>query len=190
VRLFVAVWPPDEVLDRLAAIEHPDGLAGVRWTARSQWHVTLRFLGEVADGAVPDAIAAVGEAVGAMSPVSVEVADRLSRFGREIAHVEVRGLEPWADAVATAFDRARIGLPSEGRPFVGHITVARAAKRAASAVTALSGASLPPGPASWTASEVALVRSELGRGGARYSNVSVDGRAVAVRPVCPTLSPW
>ena len=43
-RLFVAVWPPDEVLDAIAALPRADE-PGVRWTRRDQWHVTLRFLG-------------------------------------------------------------------------------------------------------------------------------------------------
>ena len=43
-RLFVAVWPPPEVLDVLAALPRTER-PGVRWTTRDQWHVTLRFLG-------------------------------------------------------------------------------------------------------------------------------------------------
>jgi 2'-5' RNA ligase len=48
VRLFVAVRPPDDILDAVAALPRPTH-PGVRWTARDQWHVTLRFLGEVED---------------------------------------------------------------------------------------------------------------------------------------------
>ena len=42
-RLFVAVWPPDDVLDRLAVLPRPE-VDGLRWTDQDHWHVTLRFL--------------------------------------------------------------------------------------------------------------------------------------------------
>jgi 2'-5' RNA ligase len=169
VRLFVAVWPPEDVLDRLAAIERS---ADVRWTTRAQWHVTLHFLGEVDDGRVPDVVSAVGHAASALTPVRVSLGDRLSRFGRAVAHVEVSGLGPWADAVRGALVAAGlVGAGLEDRPFVGHVTIARAKPR--TSVAGLAGIELPPGPSSWVASELALVRSELGPGGSRYSNVAV-----------------
>ena len=46
MRLFVAAWPPPEVVASLAALPRPD-VAGLRWTRPDQWHVTLRFLGHV-----------------------------------------------------------------------------------------------------------------------------------------------
>ena len=44
-RLFVAVELPEEVKDRLASLCH--GLKGARWVRDRQFHITLRFLGEV-----------------------------------------------------------------------------------------------------------------------------------------------
>ena len=46
MRLFVAVRPPPEVIDVVAALPRPER-HGVRWTRPDQWHVTLRFLGDV-----------------------------------------------------------------------------------------------------------------------------------------------
>jgi 2'-5' RNA ligase len=48
VRLFVAVWPNEEVTARIAALDRPE-VRGLRWTTPDQWHVTLRFLGQVED---------------------------------------------------------------------------------------------------------------------------------------------
>ena len=42
------MWPPPEVVARLAALARPT-VEGVRWTTPEQWHVTLRFLGWVDD---------------------------------------------------------------------------------------------------------------------------------------------
>ena len=36
-RLFVAVWPPDDVVAELAALPRPDQ-PGLRWTTPDQWH--------------------------------------------------------------------------------------------------------------------------------------------------------
>ena len=43
-RLFIAVWPPPDVVEQVAALPRPP-VAGLRWTEPEQWHVTLRFLG-------------------------------------------------------------------------------------------------------------------------------------------------
>ena len=49
-RLFVAVWPPDEVVAELMALGRKDR-RGVRFVHPERWHVTLRFLGECDPGA-------------------------------------------------------------------------------------------------------------------------------------------
>ena len=86
MRLFVAVWPPPEVLDLVAEIDRP-ALAGVRWTTRDQWHVTLRFLGrmdgiEAAAARLAEAAAAVrgGRGVGSAGPVGRGGAGRRGRW--------------------------------------------------------------------------------------------------------------
>ena len=69
-RLFVAIWPPDDVLDALADIERPKD-QGVKWVPRENLHITLRFLGDadvdeviarLADVNLPAATAVVGPA--------------------------------------------------------------------------------------------------------------------------------
>ncbi|MDP9386758.1 MAG: hypothetical protein M3Q48_02235, partial [Actinomycetota bacterium] len=88
MRLFVAVWPPADVVDGLAALPRPE-VPGLRWTAPEQWHVTLRFLGEVDLAAARRAFAATditGAAVAELGPAT-------GRFGRRVLHVPVAGLE-------------------------------------------------------------------------------------------------
>lgn len=158
-RLFVAVWPPPHVLDlveRLPRAEAP----GVRWTTRSQWHVTLRFLGD----ADPDDVAAALEPLGArLGPAAVELGPRVGRLGRGVLMVPVRGVEVAADEVAAA--TAHLGRPPEPRPFLGHLTLARLRGSAACGLTDHTIR------AAWTATELALVRSELHPHGARYTTL-------------------
>ena len=159
-RLFVAVWPPDDVLDRLAVLPRPEA-DGLRWTEREQWHVTLRFLGPVDDEApVVEALAGVGAVVGASVAV---LGPAVSRFGQRILQVPVAGLDDIAAAVVGS--TAHLGKPPDDRPFSGHVTLARVARNAKADLRRLTGA---PIEAEWQADSVCLVESRLSPKGARY----------------------
>ena len=164
-RLFVAVIPPPRVLDLLETIPRepqPD----VRYTTRDQWHVTLRFLG---DADIGEASAEVHR-VDAQS-VDVSLGPRVERLGRTVAMVPCAGL----DMVAAAVRRATADTehPVEARAFLGHLTIARMknARRCPA-----SGFELA---ATFTATEIHLVRSHLMREGARYEVVATR----SLRPV-------
>ena len=157
-RLFVAAFPPAEVLDSVAALDRPD-VAGVRWTKREQWHVTLRFLGEANEH---EAVTALRSLVAA--PVMAEVGPRVSKLGRGVVVVAVAGLDAVAAGVQAATEH--VGQPSEKRPFRAHLTLARTK---GNAKCPLIGAPLE---ACFDIDEVHLVRSDLRPQGARYEVVS------------------
>lgn len=159
-RLFVAVWPPEAVLDRVAALPRPP-VEGLRWTSPDQWHVTLRFLGRVDDagaGAVAAALSGV-----AAGPVGAVLGPAVGRFDQRVLHVPVGGLEPVAEAVVDA--TRHLGRPPDDRPFHGHLTLARVAKGARVDLRPLAGA---PIEARWDVDAIALVESHLSPKGARY----------------------
>lgn len=165
MRLFVAIWPPTEVLDVLERLPRPDH-PNVRWTPRDRWHVTLRFLGEVDDAEAP-ALGQAVEAVAARHPArQVTLGPATTRLSRSVLVVPVTGLDDLGAAVAAA--TSGIGAPPEDRPFSGHLTLARARGRGAVPV-ALAGDAVG---AAWLVGEVAIVRSRLGAGGARYETVA------------------
>lgn len=157
MRLFVAVWPSEQVLDAIAALSRPD-IAGLRWTTRDQWHVTMRFLGSVDD--VDAAVAAVHSIEAAACDVTV--GPHVGRFGKRILHVPTHGLDDVAAATVAA--TALVGEPPEDRAFKGHLTLARS-RRGDTDLRALEGPAISGG---WRADEVTLVRSHLGGSGARY----------------------
>ena len=160
-RLFVAVVPPDDVLEAVAALPRPVE-PGVRWTRPDTWHVTLRFLGDrVDEGAAVAALASLRAA-----PAVAEVGPQVSRLGRNVVCLPVRGLEALAAAVAEA--TAGVGDPPDPRPFAGHLTLARLRDRAA---CGLAGARLV---ARFDVREVELVRSVLGAGGPSYETLLVQ----------------
>jgi len=78
VRLFVAVWPSDEVVDALAALPRPEA-PGLRWTRPDQWHVTLRFLGEAEPDVAAGALGALAAepTVAELGPVTRLLGNRI-----------------------------------------------------------------------------------------------------------------
>jgi len=158
VRLFVALWPPDEVVELVRSLPRP-AVPRVRWTTPEQWHVTLRFLG---DAAVDDAVGALSS-VAWGAPVVARLGERVERFGRHVLVVPVGGIEGLAARVAAA--TAGIGTPAPDRPFTGHLTLARASR--GGDVRPLAGSPLVRA-AAWEVGEVALVASRLHASGARY----------------------
>lgn len=167
-RLFVAVWPPPEVMDALAAIARPER-KGLKWTTADQWHVTLRFLGSVeasVERSVRSALASVDwQAIG---PTLLSAGPRAETLGRTIWAIPVEGATALAGAAAGAAAAALVESPSEARdrPFRGHVTLARAKTPAQ-----LRGLEPSPFHATWTATEVTLVCSTLAPAGARYEIV-------------------
>lgn len=167
-RLFVAVWPPADLVGRLAALPRPD-VPGLRWTTPEQWHVTLRFLGRVEEGQVESVVEALAGVAAAQAaqvvPVRAAAGPATGRFGHRVLHLPVDGLGGLARAVAAA--TAGVGEPPEDRAFSGHLTLARAKGRVN--LRPLMGM---PVAAAWPVDEVALVESRLSAAGARYDVVA------------------
>lgn len=153
----MAVWPPDDVLDRVAAIERP-AIDGLRWTRPDQWHVTLRFLGD--SDVAPVTAALRGVSVG---PSRAGLGPTVGRFDHRVLHVPVTGLDEVARAVVVV--TAHLGRPPEDRPFRGHLTLARVAKGARVDLRRLAGVPLE---AAWHVGSFCLVESRLSPAGARY----------------------
>jgi 2'-5' RNA ligase len=169
VRLFVAVSLPPDVTTLVGDLPRPD-LASLRWTTEDQWHITLRFLGEVEEpAAVADALKGVPAALrnAGIEEVEAFLGAVTAWFrGRRILHVPVAGLEELARAVASA--TAPWGESSEEPPFSGHLTLARARRRETGPAN-LAGTPLS---SEWTVDEILLMSSTLAPGGSRYGIVA------------------
>jgi 2'-5' RNA ligase len=167
VRLFVAVWPPDEVLDALEELPRPK-VVGCRWTNRDQWHVTLRFLGEMPDDALPELVSAI-DGIG-LAPVAATTGPVVELLNPRIVSVPVSGLEALGPAVISA--TAAFGRPPEDRRFRGHITLARLKGVRKRDLGAGIGAAIA---GTWSVGDVHVVRSFLSPKGARYESVATVG---------------
>jgi 2'-5' RNA ligase len=154
VRLFVAVRPPSDVIDAIAALPRPER-HGIRWSRPDQWHVTLRFLGDVDDGApVADALSAA--LVGAGAAV-VTLGPSTDKLGRGVLMIPAHGLDGLAATVLDA-TRSIVAVPDDAFAFRGHLTLARCPRRVPSWAIGVAI------DARWTATEVELVSSRLGGG--------------------------
>jgi RNA 2',3'-cyclic 3'-phosphodiesterase len=159
VRLFVAVWPPDDLLDAVARLPRPER-PGVRWTTRDQWHATLRFLGHVE---MPDAALEALRRVDAPATEAV-LGPAVEALNPRVLSIPVAGLDDVAMSVVAC--TAEVGKPPEDRPFRGHLTLARSKR---GSVRRLAGAAVT---GRWRVEEIALVRSDLSRSGARYETLA------------------
>ncbi len=158
-RLFVAIWPPDEVLDDLAELPQSRD-QGVRWIERERRHITLRFLRDADPDAVTDALDAVP-----MPRCTARLGPALDVLGDHSIVVPVAGLDDLAGVVRAA-TREFLDRPDR-RPFTGHLTVAKLRRRARPQRTA--GLRITT---EFDVSEVALVESTLLEAGPSYETIA------------------
>jgi RNA 2',3'-cyclic 3'-phosphodiesterase len=175
MRLFVALAPPQQVLDELEATVAPlrPAWPGLRWTGQEAWHLTLAFLGEVSE----DTAAALGprldRAAHRHQPLSLSFGPGGAFPSPGRARVLWAGIEgdrealkALARSVAAGARRAGAAPPDEGRQFRPHLTLARCRQPAdvRQLVASLAGYAGTP----WTAADIHLIRSFLNEGPPRY----------------------
>ena len=184
IRAFFCVELEEELKTRLDAITQKLKRVPVKasWVRAENLHITLKFLGDVEEGFIPQLEEAAREAL-AQSPIDGEVHWTLDRLGafpspdrprvvwvgstrepRELAELAARleeALEP-------------LGFSPEGRGFVAHITLGRVKERPPSANVLELARALQDYPAFDLEARVTgltLMRSNLTPQGAVYTPV-------------------
>lgn len=166
MRCFVAAWPSPDVVEALAGLPRPM-VSGVRWSGPSQWHVTLRFFGDLGPEGVLSAQAALSTISSWEGNVRAQGGPATRALGPGLVVWPVQGLERAARAIEAA--TAELGEPPARREFFGHITMARAKR----GVDVRSVAQLwSPLTAGWDVRALHLVESRLHAAGARYFTVA------------------
>jgi len=176
VRLFVAINLPRDLRDAILAAAAPLRARPlpVRWVDPDGLHLTLKFLGEVADERLPEIVTALERACVGARPFPLEVGGfgafpnpsrpRVVWVGCETAPP----LELLQHGVERAF--ADIGFPVEGRPFRPHLTLGRAKADARGEVRGLEDRLEALAFAdTFTVTSVDLMESTLTPRGARYT---------------------
>ncbi|MCP3936490.1 MAG: RNA 2',3'-cyclic phosphodiesterase [Actinomycetia bacterium] len=155
-RLFVAVQLRADVHASLSALPMPD-LEGARWVDADNWHITLRFLGDVDPELVSERLAGVR-----LPRARAELGPRVGLLGRGVVMVPVAGLDSLARRVTEA--TADLGRPPDARGFHGHVTLARL-RRPRSLSEIVFGAE-------FDVNEVVLVDSSRGDAGSLHRTVA------------------
>lgn len=123
-RLFTGFKVPDDIADTLAILR--GGLPGARWAQPHDYHITLRFIGDIDGHTARDFEEALADV--RCEPLTITLTG-LDIFG---------GAKPHSVFASVAHDRAlsdlqheheraarRVGLPPEKRKFTPHVTLAR-----------------------------------------------------------------
>jgi len=170
MRCFVAVDLPDDVRAAVAAVQADARAAAPRadvaWVDPAKLHLTLKFLGEVADDAVTDVRAAL-EAVARRHEPFATAAGGTGQFPSgprpRVLWVGLTAGLREIGLLAAEVERAYLplGFPLDARLFRGHVTIGRvrSPRGIARVVTAMAAAPVALG--AWTVRDVVLYRSHL-----------------------------
>lgn len=121
LRLFTGIDLPPELKLSLSMLG--GGLPGARWVDAGNYHITLRFIGEVDEGMARD----IDEALARLKAPRFEVTlGGIGTFGNRQLWVGVErndALIHLRDKIESVL--VRLGLEPEGRRFQPHVTLAR-----------------------------------------------------------------
>ncbi|MFT6658609.1 RNA 2',3'-cyclic phosphodiesterase [Maritalea sp.] len=124
-RLFTGLEIPDDVSFALSLKR--GGLGHSRWIDPINYHITLRYIGDV-DIQMGNAVANCLDKFHLEPPFKVTI-NHLGVFGGSRPRALYAGLQPCAalDNLQSAHERAlhKLGLPSDGRKYTPHVTLAR-----------------------------------------------------------------
>ena len=163
-RLFVAFGLPQSLRDSLALTR--GGLEGARWIDPADYHVTLRFIGDV-DNADADRLADALEAVEAEA-FTVRT-DAYGSFGGDKPRIVHLGLHADPALVdlqhKVEFACRAAGFEAEGRKFTPHITIARLRRTGPGDVASWLSSRMQPVPSAFRVESFSLYVARSGGGG-------------------------
>jgi 2'-5' RNA ligase len=181
MRLFVAIDLDDRARQAIAAVQRRlakalDHDRSIKWMDNARIHMTLAFIGEIADALAPPIIDSFSLNIGC-APFEV-VLERLGVFpprgSPRVLWIGVgEGARQLGEVQREVAARCQgLGLALEGRPFTPHLTLARwrvsARPRRAQALRVLSGDLLTP-IGRITVDHVTLYQSRLSQEGSTYT---------------------
>ncbi len=177
VRSFVRLGIGADVRHRMAEVQQrlQAAKASVRWVAAENLHVTLKFLGDIAEDRVSEVLDALGRAAENVEPFAM-CAGGLGAFPNlrrpRVVWAGVGDGAEQATKLAEAVERElrSLGFQREKRPFSAHITLGRVKSFVgASALTGLIREHADAEFGTIGVDEIALMQSDLRPSGAVYS---------------------
>lgn len=166
LRLFVGIALPPDLKLRLSLL--CSGLPGARWVDPGNYHLTLRFIGEVDEGRAAD----IDEALAKLDAPRFAVAlAGIGHFGDRMLWVGVDKSPPLVhlrDKVESAL--VRLGLAPETRRYAPHVTLARLRNVGEAKLQAFIAEHALFRAAPFAVAQFSLVASYLTKSGAIYED--------------------
>jgi 2'-5' RNA ligase len=123
-RLFTGLEIPSETALMLSMLR--GGLRGARWIDPENYHITLRFIGDIDDRTADEVVDALDRI--RRDPIEIRL-DGLGSFGNGKPHVVWAGVQLPSALSELQSEQERIlqrlHLPAERRKYVPHVTLAR-----------------------------------------------------------------
>ena len=176
MRLFIAVNLPDEIKRAASRIQEKLKLTGadVRWVPVNNFHVTLKFLGEVPQEQAARVIDALAGSLKGSTPFTLSL-QGLGGFpsveSPRVVWLGVKEGAPQLEDIALRIEGAleREGFQKEDRPFTGHVTIGRvrSSRNRAQLAQALQGASAAAA-GSFPVASIEVMQSVLSSAGPYY----------------------
>jgi len=167
-RLFVGLEIPEPVMGALAGLR--GGLSGARWVEPENYHVTLRFVGDVDEDVADDLYARLADRR-PRAPVEV-IVDGLGAFGGDRPHAVLATVIATPALVDLQEETERLvrraGLEPERRKFTPHVTLARLKRVPPQALADWIAVRAPFERLSFSADRLAVFSAKEGSGGGPY----------------------
>ena len=123
-RLFTGLEIPADIGQSLAMMR--GGLPGARWIDPENYHLTLRFIGDIDDALARDIAFLLGQVRRSAFDLRL---DGLSSFGGRKPRAVVAAVSPASPLIELQAEQERLlqrlGLEPEGRKYTPHVTLAR-----------------------------------------------------------------
>ena len=123
-RLFTGLEIPADLASELALLR--GGLSAARWVEPEDYHLTLRFIGDIDEATAGDIDLELGRV--RRRPITVTL-EGLSWFGGDKPRAIVSKVQPSAPLTELQAEHERLvrraGVPPEPRKFTPHVTLAR-----------------------------------------------------------------
>lgn len=166
-RLFTGVEIPSDVGQALATLR--GGLPGARWIDPGNYHLTLRFIGDVDDVIAHEVASLLGRV--RRQPFELRVED-LTSFGGRKPRAVVATLGPVQGLMELQAEHERlmqrVGLEPEGRKYMPHVTLARLRETSSRQVADYLALRAPIRSAPFMVSRFVLFSSRSSSGGVPY----------------------
>ena len=166
-RLFTAVELPSEIGFSLSLLR--GGLAGARWIDPANYHITLRFIGDIDDRTADEIADGLGRVDRPRFNLSLE---GLGAFGSRKPHSIYAGVTPTPALKELQAEHERIiqrvGLEPERRKFTPHVTLARLRNPSEAEVAAFLAARGAFRTTPFAVGRFVLLSSRASKGGGPY----------------------